>query len=150
MLRLFVSPVVMALVLIVGCSPSGDHDFSRKPREEQLQILKTLPIQRQIPLYLESMGRLKPPPMEQAVEIARGGEKSASAIAIAIKTSQDIEDRNALLQVLLSMRDMGVYDPCGDDEIRKVIAPRSYGSDNAEAGLRYALSFIELCLEASK
>lgn len=105
-----------------------------------------MPANRQIHFYLYAMKRIRPRPIELGVEIALRGEPTARIVASMIANSRNIKERNDLLLILISMREMEVFDSCSDNSVRHSILPQAYSVEEAPANLRYALGVIDLCL----
>lgn len=140
--------ILLAAIITLGCSRdvTPEEQFVGKTPEERQEYIKGLPIDQKLHFYLYAMRRIRPRPVDLAVGIAQGGEINARVIANRIQSSNDISERNNLLTILISMREMNIYDSCSNSEIRRAIAPSEYSVDNSEGQLRYALSFIDLCI----
>jgi len=146
MLRAF---LIVAMILISsGCAPDDDNrqGLITQPPEQMVEHIRRLPLDQKIQFYLHAMEQVRPRPVALAVEIAQGGADTARVVGRSIRISNDNKERNDLLVILLSMKDMGIFDSCNVPSIRQDIMPRDYTPEDAEGQLIYALAFIDLCL----
>jgi hypothetical protein len=137
------------MLAAVSCSQAAtpEEQFVEKTPEARLEYMRALPLDRKLHFYLYAMRRVRPRPVDLAVDLARGGAVNARVIANRIRSSNDIHDRNNLLRILTSMHETNIYDSCENRQIRGAIMPLEYSVEESEAQLLYALNFIDLCIE---
>ena len=140
--------LILALIpAIVSCRQSEQdrRAFVAQPHDKMVEELRSMPVDRQIPLYLYAMERVRPRPVGLAVEIAQGGEGTAHVVGRLISATGSNVERVNLLMILSSMKQMGRFDSCRDPSIMRNIRPRAYSADDVEGQLVYALDFVDLC-----
>lgn len=147
MLRLAAAVATLSLCCSCTQPETGEQgNFIRQSPEQMVEALRQAPPARKLELYLSAMKRVRPRPVGLAAEIAQGGEATARTVARTISHSEDNQDRNNLLLILISMKEMAIFDSCRDPAIRALVMPRDYDTRDTGGQLLYALGIVDLCV----
>jgi hypothetical protein len=145
MLRLAL--LCLAAILCSSChGQAAPKWYEGKSEGQLLEGIRGRPLEQQIDRYLEAMRGIRPPPVFIETEIAQLGSDAVPTIVRKIRHTQDFGDKMNLIMILVSMREMNVFDSCRVPSVRNAILPDGYAVDQSLGRQRYALAVIDLCL----
>jgi hypothetical protein len=91
------------LFLLEGCNyPKEFTDFYNLPGEKQIEVLKSLPIDKQIDFHLYAMSR-EPPDRRFAEDIALQGDKIIPDVLRRFKEENEDYNKNSILEIFYEL-----------------------------------------------